>query len=101
MIDVARLQHVVHQAWLSAYRARYKARIAHERALCTMQEVQRAYHRTHMACLALSMPEANPITLTTTATILASHGLLDQQSPRRPPVRVTRLSAWPTLAALG
>ena len=85
MTDVASLQQVVHQAWVYAHRARQYSRMAQERATLTMQEVQRTYHRARMAYLALSMPEANPVTLAITAAILASHGLLDEKPAIRPP----------------
>jgi hypothetical protein len=53
--------------------------MAHDRATLTMQDVQQAYHRATMACLALSMSEANPFTLAITATILVKYDLLDEK----------------------
>jgi hypothetical protein len=45
--------------------------------------------------LARAMPEANPLTLEITANILASHGLLDEQPPSKPPVGAPGdLSGW-------
>ena len=88
MTDVASLQQVVHQAWIHVRQARQYSRMARERATITMQEVQHTYHRARVACLALSMPEANPVTLAITATILASHGLLDDKPAIRPPSAV-------------
>jgi hypothetical protein len=85
MTDVASLQQVVHQAWVYAREARQYSQMAHDRATLTMQDVQHAYHRATMACLALSMSKANPFTLAITATILAKYGLLDEKPAIRPP----------------
>ena len=79
MTDVASLQEVVHQAWVYAREARQYSQMAHDRATLTMQDVQHAYHRATMACLALSMSEANPFTLAITATILVKYDLLDEK----------------------
>ena len=88
MTDVASLQQVVHQAWAYARQARQYSWMARERATLTMRDVQHAYHRATVACLALSMSEANPITLAITATILAKHGLLDEKPAIRPPAEI-------------
>jgi hypothetical protein len=85
MTDVASLQQVVHQAWVYAREARQYSQMAHDRATLTMQDVQHAYHRATMACLALSMSEANPFTWAITATILAKYDLLDEELAIRPP----------------
>jgi hypothetical protein len=102
MTDVVSLQQVVHQAWVYAREARQYSQMAHDRATLTMQDVQHAYHRATMACLALSMSEANPFTLAITATILAKYDLLDEKPAIRPPaVDRPRRSAKSTRPATG
>jgi hypothetical protein len=102
MTDVASLQQVVHQAWVYAREARQYSQMAYDRATLTMQDVQDAYHRAAMACLALSMSEANPFTLAITATILAKYNLLDEKPAIRPPAEGRhRRSAKSTRPATG
>jgi hypothetical protein len=93
MAALTDLQQIVHQAQAYAREAREYNRMARARAILTQQEVQRAYRRTLMACMALSMPTASAWTRDITATILANHGLLDEKPPFRPPRGVTRRSA--------
>jgi hypothetical protein len=85
MADRTDLQQMVDDAWAYAHQARHYAREARLWATHTMQEVQHAFHQASMAYLQLSMPEANPLTLTITATLLAGHGLLDEKPTVRPP----------------
>jgi hypothetical protein len=66
-----------------------------------LQRIRQTVHQASMARLARSMPEANPLTLEITANILASHGLLDEQSPFKPTVGDTRQFVWLTRAAMG
>ena len=102
MADLASLEHMVAEARACARQASRYSRMARARATRTMQEVQRACHRARMACLALSMPEANPLTLTITANILASYGLLDKKPTFGPPVRgCQRRSIRPTRPSKG
>ena len=84
MIDLADLQERVEEARAAARQARHFAREARARATLTTQAVHYASHRAKMAYLRLSMPEANPLTLAITVTILAGHGLLDEKPILRP-----------------
>jgi hypothetical protein len=84
MIDLADLQEMVDWARTAARQARDYDREARARASLTTQAVHRASHRARMAYLKLSMPEANPLTLAITVTILAGHGLLDEKPILRP-----------------
>jgi hypothetical protein len=87
MDDLTDLEQMVDHARAYAYQARYHAWAARMRAAHRTQEVQHASHRASIAYLRRSMPEANPLTLAITATLLADHGLLDEQPtlrPRRP-----------------
>jgi hypothetical protein len=85
MTALTDLQQIVHQAQAYAWEAREYNRMARARAIRTQQEVQRAYRWTLMACMALSMPTASAWTRDITATILATHGLLDEKPSFRPP----------------
>ena len=84
MTNRSDLQQMVDDAWAHVRQAQHYAREARLRATRTTQEVQHASHRAHMAALRLSMPEANPLTLAITATLLAGHSLLDKIPPRLP-----------------
>ena len=79
----------IDQAWAQARQAREYSRTACARTILMRQEVQRAYRRTLTACMAPSMPTANAWTREITATILASHGLLNKPPALRSLTGVT------------
>ena len=83
MADFASLQQELDQIWGYARQAREYNRMARARAILMRQEAQRVYRRAIRACVAPWMPTANAWTQEITATILASHGLLDTR-PARP-----------------
>ncbi len=68
----------IDQVWDAARPSREYTRMAHAHAILTLQQIQRAYRRALTACMTPSMPTANAWTREITATILASHGLLDE-----------------------
>jgi hypothetical protein len=83
MADFASLQQEIDQAWAYARQARDDNWMARARVILMRQEAQRAYRRVLRACVAPWMQTANAGTQEITATILASHGLLDTR-PARP-----------------
>ena len=76
--DFDHLWQEIDQVWDAARPSREYTRMAHAHAILTLQEIQRAYRRALTARVAPSMPTANAWTREITATILASHGLLDE-----------------------
>ena len=83
MADFASLQQEIDHVRAYARQARDYNWRAYARMILMRQEAQRAYRRALRACVAPWMPTANAWTQEITATILASHGLLDTR-PARP-----------------
>jgi hypothetical protein len=83
MADFASLQQEIDQIWGYARQARDYNWMARARVILMRQEAQRAYRWALTACVAPWIPTANALTQEITATILASHGLLDTR-PARP-----------------
>jgi hypothetical protein len=101
MIELISWLQKIHQTLVHACQARHAARMATTPAPRTRPQGQRTSHGAHMARLARSMPEANPLTLEITANILLRYGLLDEKPPSKPPVGGTRRFVWLTRAATG
>jgi hypothetical protein len=91
----------IRQTLIHLRQARHGARMDNTRAPRMRPQGSRASHGVNMARLARAMPEANPLTLEITASILASDGLLDEQPSFKPPAWITRRSPWPTRVATG
>jgi hypothetical protein len=76
--DVDHLWQEIDQVWDAARQSRAYTRMARARTILTLQEIQRSYRRALTARMAPWMPTADAWTREITATILASHGLLDE-----------------------
>ncbi len=90
MTALRRLLQRIRQTLIHLRQAGPGARMDHTPAPRTRPQGSRASYGLGMARLARAMPEANPLTLEITASILASDGLLDEHPSFKPPAEGTR-----------